>query len=362
MAQTAELPQHDNSLEQRFANYAEQAHPEIFADLPPEERPKPVVPRETEAPEAPAAAVTEAPVEEPAEPTEAEQPVRFEFETADELAKRLEVPLDAILALKLKTKVDDQEGEYTLADIQKGFQLDKHNQNKSKELSAQQEKANLAIQQYEAYQAAAKQNLDNLNALGKYAQEMLTAEFQQVNWQQLQATDPIGYITTRQNFQDRQTQINTYLAQVNQQSQSQQAQAQTRQQAQIQEVLKNRATIRPEWADEVTFNKDTMAIRDSFLSHGFKAEDLPALLTNPAYLAAADAATRWWNLQKQKPEVTAQVRTAPKLIKGNTRIGSVKPSGLSASKAQLKANPKDRDIASDAFAEWATEASKAGLL
>ena len=351
MAQQASLPQADTSLEQKFANYAEQAHPEIM-------EPKEEAPRETpvETPvETPAAEAPEA-VETP------EEPVRFEFETVEELAKRLEVPVDALLSLKLKTKVDEQEGEYSLADIQKGFQLDKHNQNKSKELSSQQEKAQAALAKYEAYQAAAKQNLDNLNALGKYANEMLTAEFQAVNWQQLQATDPIGYITARQNFQDRQSQIQTYLAQVNQQAQNQQAQTQTRQQAQIQEVLKNRATIRPEWADEVTFNKDTNSIRDAFLSRGFKAEELPTLLTNPAYLAAADAATRWWNLQKQKPEVTAQVRTAPKMIKSVARIGSVKPSSLTNSKAQLRANPKDQDIAGNAFADWATEAAKAGLL
>ena len=350
----ASLPQADNSLEAGFAAYAEKAHPE---SMPPKE---PEAPREPSEPieAAPTAeAPTEAPVEQPAE-----EPIRFQFESVEELARQLEVPVDAILALKLKTKVDDQEAEFPLAEIQKGFQLDKHNQNKSKELSTLQEKANATKAQYEAYQAAAKQNLDNLNALGKYANEMLTAEFQAVNWQQLQATDPIGYITARQNFQDRQSQIQTYLAQVNQQAQSQQAQAQQRQQAQIQEVLQNRASIRPEWADEGTFNKETMEIRDTFLSHGFKAEELPTLLTNPAYLAAADAATRWWNLQKQKPEVTAQVRTAPKMIKSVARIGSVKPSSLTNSKAQLRANPKDQDIAGNAFADWATEAAKAGLL
>ena len=352
MTQQASLPQADNSLEAGFAAYAEKAHPE---SMPPKEL---EAPRETQPTEA--APTTEAPAEATEQPTE--EPVRFEFETVEELAKRLEVPVDAILALKYKTKVDEQEGEYPLAEVVKGFQLDKHNQNKSKELSTLQQKADATRQQYEAYQAAAKQNLDNLNALGKYANEMLTAEFQAVNWQQLQATDPIGYITARQNFQDRQSQIQTYLAQVNQQAQNQQAQAQTRQQAQIQDLLSNRASIRPEWADEGAFNKDTQAIRDTFLSHGFKAEELPTLLTNPAYLAAADAATRWWNLQKQKPEVTAQVRTAPKMIKGVARIGSVKTSDLTNSKAQLRANPKDQDIAGNAFADWATEASKAGLL
>lgn len=369
MAQQAELPQHDNSLEQRFADYAEKAHPEIFADLPPEERPASTnVPRET-TPEKPIAAPipetqAEEPVETPAEETE--QPIRFEFETMDELAKRLEVPVDALLALKLKTKVDEQEGEYTLADIQKGFQLDKHNQNKSKELSALQEKSQAAIAQYEAYQKEANQRLTNLNALGRYAQEMLNADvdsfLKNPETQNLRFTNPTEYIIQKDAFQSRQQQINAFLGQVNQESLNQQAQAQQSQRAQIQEVLKNRATIRPEWADEGTFNKDTLAIRDTFLNNGFKAEELPTLLTNPAYLKMADAATRWMNLQKQKPEVTQQVRAAPKMIKGNARLASVKPSQLAASKAQLKANPKDQEIAGAAFAEWADEALKSGLL
>lgn len=342
-------------LEQRFGNYAAQAHPESTdTDDVPHGTPEPAEPAEPSTAAPPETA--------PAEPTEPEAPIRFEFESVEELAQRLEVPVEAILALKLKTKVDEQEGEYALADIQKGFQLDKHNQNKSKELSALQQKAEQTRVQYEALNQAAAQHTQNLMALGEYAQTMLNNEFQGVNWQQLQVQDPIGYITTRQNYQDRQTQINNYLAQVNQQSQAQQAQAHERQQAQIQEVLKNRASIRPEWADEGTFNKDTNSIRDAFLANGFKAEELPTLLTNPAYLKMADAATRWLNLQKQKPEVTAQVRTAPKMVKGTARLASIKPSNLTASKAQLKANPKDLDAAGAAFAEWATEATKSGLL
>lgn len=357
MAQNAPLPQADTSLQDRFAEYAGQAHPEIFADLPPEEQPKPVenaeVPRET--PETPVEATPETPAETPEE-------VRFQFESVEELAKQLEVPVDAILALKLKTKVDDQEAEYALAEIQKGFQLDKHNQNKSKELSAAQQKAQDALTQYQAYQAAAKQNLDNLNALGKYAQDMLTAEFQNVNWQQLQMTDPIGYITARQNYSDRQTQIQNYLAQVNQQSTQQQAQVQTHQQAQIEETLKNRASIKPEWADEGVFIKDTQAIREACLANGLKAEELPLLLTNPAYLKMADMATRWMNLQKQKPEVTNRVKTAPKLVAATSRTSQVSKSKLSSLKAQLKTDPKNTDLQEAAFAQWAEDANQRGAI
>ena len=349
----APLTQPGPSLEERFANYAEHAHPEIEEGVPRETTP--VTPVEPTAPESPV-------VEAPAEPTEPEAPVRFEFETLDELAKRLEVPIDTLLALKAQTEVDSVKRLLTLAEIQKGYQLDQHNTNKSKELSALQQKADATRAQYEAYNAQAKQQTDNLNALGKYAQDMLNLEFQGVNWQQLQVQDPIGYITAWQNYSDRQTQINNYVAQVNQQSQSQQAQVQTHRQAQIQEVLKNRASIRPEWADEKSFNDDTNAIRDAFLSNGFKAEELPMLLTNPAYLKMADAATRWMNLQKQKPEVTAKVRTAPQLVKGNARTNAVKSSNLANFKAQQKANPKDSDIAEAAFAEWADTAIKSGLL
>lgn len=349
MGDVAAIAQPDTSLEQRFGNYAEQAHPE---SMPPKE-PEQAAPAEpTPAEPAPESAV-EAPVE--------EAPVRFQFDSVDDLAKQLEVPVDAILALQMETEVDGQKGKFSLADIRKGFQLDQHNTNKSKELSAAQQKADAIRQQYESYQTTAKQVLDNAQALGKYAQDMLNAEFQNVNWQQLQVNDPIGYITTRQNFQDRQTQINNYLSQVNQQTQAQQAQVQTRQQAQMAEVIANRASIKPEWADEGTFRKDTETIRDTFLARGFKAEELPTLLTNPAYLAAADAATRWWNLQKQKPEVTQRVKTAPKLVSGAARIGTVQPSKMTNLKAQLRANPRDLDTAAAAFTAWAQDADKAGM-
>lgn len=345
MAQQAELPQFDNSLEQRFAEYAGQAHPEIFDGLPEEEKPKPAnVPHETPA---------ETPAVETAPETPAEEEVRFQFESVEELAKQLEVPVDAILALKLKTKVDDQEAEYALAEIQKGFQLDKHNQNKSKSLSEAQSKVDAMRQQYEGWNASARQQTEQLQALGKYAKEVLIpAQFKDINWQWLQVNDPTQYIIQRQNYTDLQTAADNYLAQVTQQSTQQQAQAQTRQQAQMEETLKNRASIKPEWADEGVFIKDTQAIREACLSSGLKAEELPLLLTNPAYLKMADAATRWMNLQKQKPEVTNRVKTAPKLVAATSRTAQVSKSKLSGLKAQLKADPKNQDLAAAAFAQY----------
>lgn len=360
MAQNAPLPQADTSLQDRFSEYAGQAHPEIFADLPPEEQPKPVenaeVPRETQKP---AEVEQEAPPETPEE-------VRFQFESIEELAKQLEVPVDAILALKHKTKVDDQEGEYSLSEIVKGYQLDKHNQNKSKELSAAQQKAQEALTAYEAQQAAAKQTLTQLDALGRYAQEMLNIDIDNFNKnpeiQQLRYTDPSRYMIAKDDLQMRQNQISAFIGQVNQQATQQQAQAQTRQQAQIEETLKNRASIKPEWADEGVFIKDTQAIREACLANGLKAEELPLLLTNPAYLKMADMATRWMNLQKQKPEVTNRVKTAPKLVAATSRTTQMDKSKLSSLKAQLKTDPKNTDLQEAAFAQWATDASQRGAI
>lgn len=363
MAQMASLSQPDTSLEQGFADYAEKAHPEIFADLPPEEQPESVkAPRET-----PEAKPEAAPAETPETP-EAQTPeeVRFQFESLDELAKQLEVPVDALLALKTKTKVDDQEGEYALSEILKGFQLDKHNQNKSKSLSEAQSKVDAMRTQYEASFKAAQEYTKNLTHLGNYAQEMLNIDIDAFNKspeiQQLRYTNPTEYMIQKDNLQTRQQQISAYLAQVNQQSQSQQSQLQQQQNAQMEETLRNRASIRPEWADEGVFTKDTQAIREACLSSGLKAEELPLLLTNPAYLKMADAATRWMNLQKQKPEAVNRVKTAPKLVTAMSRTGTVKPSVSASLKAQLRANPKDSDVAEAAFANWAEDAKKSGLL
>lgn len=347
------------TLEQRFGNYAEQAHPESMGDdyVPPKS-PEQNAPVEPSAPAEPQAIEPAEP--QVAEPTEA--PVRFEFDSLDELAKQLDVPLDAILALKAETEVDGVKGQYTLADIRKGYQLDQHNQNKSKQLSADIEKYAAMQKQYQGYLDANNKAVEQHKALAQYAQLMLNNEFQGVNWQQLHIQDPIGYITQRQNYTDRQTQINNFLQQVDAQSQAQLAQANERQQAQVQETIKTAMARNPEWATPDAFNKACEGIRDAFLKHGIKAEVLPVLLSDPSYLEMADAATKYWNLQSKKSEVTQQVRQAPKLVKAGTRTGTVKQSNLANFKAQLKANPKDSDVAGAAFAEWANAADKAGLL
>src|SRR5690242_255474 len=233
----------------------------------------------------------------PAEPVEPSKDAGPEIRTLADLTKFLEAQEDDIMNLEVPLNVDGQTMSKPLRDVIKGYQLDAHNTQKSQELSALRQKAE---QDFQQQQQAGQACFQRLNALGQYAQEMINHDFKSVNWAQLQAQDPIGYVSKRQEFTDRQNALNAYLGQAQQQSQQLQAQAQARQQAQVAETVKTVQAERPEWQSMETFNKDCDNIKAAVLKAGLPTQDLPLILSHPAYLRISDAATRYWALQDRK--------------------------------------------------------------
>lgn len=276
----------------------------------------------------------------------------YEIGSLSDLAKYLEKTEDDLYNLNVRVKVDGKDDVKPLRDVVKSYQLDAHNTQKSQELSALRAQAEAAQKQHAEL---VKAQLEQLNAVGQYAQHMLNQEFQGVDWNQLKAQDPIGYITARQQYQDRQAAIGVYLQQVQQQSQQQQAQAQARQQAQFAETVKTLRAERPEWQSLETWNKDCSAIRSGLLEHGFKEDEIPFLLSSPAYLRTADAAAKYWALQKAQPEITKRVQAAPKFVKASGRSPNAPKTKAQKALADVAANPKDRRAQERAF-EALTEA------
>lgn len=287
---------------------------------------------------------------------EGQQAPALPFTTLDELAAEIGVPVESLLALQLETDVNGQKANHTLADIRKGFQLDGHNQQKSQQLSSEHRKAAEAQARYTNLTAQQEQYTGTLRALGEAAQSLLDADFQGINWQQLQREDPVQYGNLRLAYKDRQDAIQTYLGQVKQQTDQQRAQATTRQQAQMAEAITTARGQRADWADDAAFNKDCLAIRETFLANGFKPDELPMILTNPAYLLMADAATRWLTQLKAKPAAVARVRAAPKMAVAGVRQGTVPGAKLQSLKARLRADPKNQDVGAAAFQQYAEDA------
>lgn len=283
-----------------------------------------------------------------ATPAEPDKDAGPEIRTLADLTKFLEAQEDDIMNLEVPLNVDGQTMAKPLRDVIKGYQLDAHNTQKSQELSALRQKAEADFQQQ---QAAGQAYFQRLNALGQYAQEMINHDFKSVDWAQLQAQDPIGYVSKRQEFTDRQNALNAYLGQAQQQSQTLQAQAQQRQQAQVAETVKTVQAERPEWQSMETFNKDCDNIKAAVLKAGLPTQDLPLILSHPAYLRIADAATRYWALQAAAPAVEKRVAAAPKFVKPGARTMNQPKSKAQEALARVKADPRNQDKQAAAFEE-----------
>jgi len=269
-----------------------------------------------------------------------------EIRSLKDLTKFLNAQEDDVMNMEVDLNVDGQVMSKPLRDVIKGYQLDAHNTQKSQELSAlrQQQEAD-----FKAQQEAGQAYFTRLIALGTYAQELINNDFKNTDWAQLQAQDPIGYVTKRQEFTDRQNALNAYLGQAQQQAQTLQAQAQQRQQAQVAETVRTVQAERPEWRDMTAFNKDCDNIKAAVLKAGLPAQDLPFILSHPAYLRIADAATRYFALQAAAPAIEKRVNEAPKFVKPGTSQPRAPTSKAQEALKRVQADPKNQDKQAAAF-------------
>ena len=170
-------------------------------------------------------------------PTDADEAgdegIELNFESLDELAELIGMDVDEFYSqIKMGTVVDGEVGSVTLADLRKGHQLEssftRKNQafvEKVKSFEAEQEEKRTQINDHFARSTTA------LNI----AQQQLAAEFQGVDWNSLQATNPAEYQAKRQQYGERQQQLNQAM-----QHQTQQMKMVQQQQEQAQAEAKER--------------------------------------------------------------------------------------------------------------------------
>lgn len=273
--------------------------------------------------------------------TEEDQP-EAEFSTVDELAEALGWDLDKLLGLDVKTKIDGKEGKQRLRDLIKSHQLEGHLNQKlmthADEVKAFQTEKQNFIQ-------TSQHKLQQLDAGVKIAQKMLEGEFAQVNWQELQNTDPLAFNQQYVAFQQRQAQINHVANLLGQErQQAQQAELQ-QQQSYLAEQMRLMETKIPEWSDAARREKELADIipmvKDAY---GISEQEVRGLKDHRELLILRDA-WQWQKLQKAKPAVVNKVKTAPKLLKpGSSQSKSaVDNLQLQANRARLKETGRPRD-------------------
>lgn len=262
------------------------------------------------------------------------------WENLDQFLSENELDPEQFRAIPVTVKIDGESRNIPLSDVIKSFQLEGHVNNKSVELS----NARRAFEEEQrTVREAAQQRIGYLDSLGKLAVDSLNHEFQKVNWQELRAQDPAQYAALFADFQQRNQQIQGYLAQVQNQRAQETQRQETEKQQNLAKEYERMIDAHPEWRDQSQFTKDRDAIGSYAKLKGFSDAELSQIYDH-RYMSILHDAARYQALQAAKPQATKLVREAPKMAKPGVRTNR-DPQQAARQNAQerFQRNPKDID-------------------
>lgn len=236
--------------------------------------------------------------------------------TTSDLAKFLGIDetvldLDEDGTVKLKTKVDGQEGAAKLADLLKSYQLEGHVNKRSMELAEREKQMQAKAQEAEQKFSERLQYAENLTNI---AGQQLLAEFQSIDWKTLEQTDPGTAALWRQKFQERHAQLQG----VHHNIQQEKARSQEKSQAEMQEALAKEAArlpeLIPEWKDASVAAKERAELREWAVKAGYEPAEVDSI-SKAHHVAVLRKAMLADKLKATQPAIENKVRTAPKLVK-----------------------------------------------
>ena len=268
--------------------------------------------------------------EQTAEATEVEAPEteEIEVEAADDSQAEMEVEEVEESSEEVEVidtyavKVDGQEGEATIDELIKSYQLEKTAQKRLQEASEQRK----AVEVEKASTEQARQQYEQaLNMLNQQLQQS-TQPKDQAYWDGLYESDPLEYV--RQRDQERDAQAK---------QQAVQAELIRMRQIKLAEEQNKLLTLIPEWKDSEVEAREKAAIASYAQTKGWTTEELNNV-DDSRYIDLIRKAYLYDNLQSQRPIAAKKVKTAPKMVKS----GQPKTKGDSATERKRKAFDKLR--------------------
>lgn len=282
------------------------------------------------------------------EPTDAdvdEHGVELAFESMDELADMVGMDVTDLLSkVKINTLIDGEAGEITLADLRKGHQLE----------SSFTRKNQAFIEQQKAFEKESEEKRTQINdqfaqsaAILQHAQQELYAEFQGVDWNSLQAQNPAEWNMKRQQFGERQANLNRLmkatsdsLAQAKQQQDEADREAQERHLEQQHNLLM--AAV-PAWKkDENRRAREGRQIAEYLSSVGFTPDELDnisdhrLILLGRAALGLEGPSKRKLSLAQKKVDKVANLVKPGNQAQRRSQGNAAFTKQANAAKAELK--------------------------
>ena len=270
------------------------------------------------------------------EDTESDDEFDYDDEFDDE--EQNEVEDEVQQPTSYKVKIDGEEVEVTLDEIQSGYSRQQDYTRKTQELAQQRKIIEQQQQELAQRDAIYAQLLPKLEA-------QLSADLaNEPDWNRLYEDDPVGYVREKQLWDERKEKLKATQAE-NQRLQQEAYQKQQEQLAQfVQYGQQKLLEIVPEWKNPEIAQQEKLAIRDYGINTlGYTAQEMDTIYDYRALLGLRNA---WLNdktvqATKKKPTEKAPARVArPGAV---TKIKSVAPA--KRAKQRLAKTGKTSDAA-----------------
>lgn len=287
----------------------------------------------------------------PADPEETETPDGTDDDDAPfdpaklssltELADAAGLESDRLMDLELPVKIDGKEGKARLRDLVKSYQLDGHINQKL--ASFDNDRKAFEAKKVEV-ERAAHERLLKLDAGVQTLERALMGEFSTVDWQKLQAENPLEFNSQYVAYQQRYAVMQDIAGKLAQEKKQYAEEQQAKAQAFYDENFKLLQAKVPEWSDATRRNKDKAEIVEVLKDYGLTREEFESIVDHRQLLVVRDAVA-WRKLQKSKPAVLNKVKAAPKLLKpGTTQSRAAKEAVADqADRAKFRQTGKVRD-------------------
>lgn len=243
---------------------------------------------------------------------------------------------------RFKVKVDNEEIEVTLEELQQGYSRTKDYTKKTQALAETRK----AVEAEKAKIEEAKQLRDTYAQRLQIIEQMLNQNPDNENLSELKESDPIGYAIKVAERAEREKQLQAVQAEKQRIAQQQQSEQQEQLKNHLaQEAQKLKEWI-PEFRDEVKADLARKEIRSYAKSIGFSDQEL-ANVYDARAVQTLYKAMQYEKLMKGKGVATKKVSEAPKTLKA----GAAQPQGSSEQEAikkqfqKLKQSGNKRDAA-----------------
>jgi len=257
-------------------------------------------------------AVSEEEVEEEPEGEEPEDELEAESEEGEEDEEDVEELLYAV-------KVDGEESEVTLDELLKGYSRQSSFTRKTQDLAEQRKEFENAQQQmaaeYQQIQAERQQYEATLNSI---LENSNLDKFANVDWETLKMTDPLEYMTKRQEQQDAKEKVRELQAQRDQAAANIQAESDRLYAQSKAENAKFLVEAIPEFQDPEKQPKLISDLRKFGLGQGFSEEELNGLIDWRS-IVVLDKARRYDQIQNADLK-TKKVKNKPRVVRSGSSV------------------------------------------